>query len=494
MSNQRSIYQQIVTATSLFSGVQLFNIFFAILRTKIAALLIGPVGIGILGVLNATINMISGISKMGLDLSSVKEISQAYQKNEKEELSHSISALQKLLWITGISGTVITMIFSKWLSILAFDSEEYRFYIFWVSLAILFKQLTIGNYAVLQGVRKLRSLAKANFISSLLSVILVIPLYYFLGIEGIVPVIVLTSLSTYIISIFYSENKKYKADSLKSSLFEKGRSMMKLGAVLSVSTLLSLVAAYLLQVFITNTGGLTEVGYFNAGFLIVNSYVGLIFNAMSKDYFPRLSGLIAEHKNLEGIVSSQASTALLMLCPIVVIFLLFSPSIIKLLYTNEFLPVVAFVNFAILGTIFKAVSWCLGYVIIAEGDSKVFIRTAIGFNSLLLILNILGYYYLGLKGLGLSFLIYFIIHFIGMVLISQRFYKLKLEIQTLKVLLVVLLLSISAYNIYDIKVTFVRYIGSAIVLILALSYSIFELNKRVDLKALMKKILKKNDR
>ena len=62
------------------------------------------------------------------------------------------------------------------------------------------------------------------------------------------------------------------------------------------------------------------------------------------------------------------------------------------------------VTWGILGMIFKAVSWSMGYMIIAKGDSKVFIKTAIGFNTILYFINILGYHFGGLEGLVSAFL------------------------------------------------------------------------------------------
>ena len=493
MSEKQSAYRQIFKATSLFSGVQFFNIIFAIARSKIAALLIGPAGIGILGVLNATLNMIGGISKLGLDLSSVKEIAFLNSKGEEDKLKKTVGTLQKLLWVIGIAVVVLTMIFSNLLSKIAFGSNEYGFYIFWVSLALLFKQLSVGNLSVLQGMRRLKSLARANLISSFLSVLIVIPCYYYLGIKGIIPVIILTALSTFIISRYFvfKEGIVSESRSLKE-VFSEGKDMMKLGAVLSISTLLSLVVAYALQVYITNVSGVEEVGYFNAGFIIVNSYVGLIFNAMSKDYFPRLSSSIEDNAELSKMVNYQASIALLLLIPVVVIFICFAPFLIELLYSSEFLPVVDFVILAIIGMLFKAISWSLGYVIIAKGDSRIFVRTAVGFNILLISMNIIGYHLDGLGGLGLSFLLYFVLHLIGMLIITRKAYGIKIEKELIYILFIGMFLCFLALFISvfgDIGLGDYIEIGIVIVLSIWLSYS--QLNKRLDLKELFKRFREK---
>ena len=105
MSDSQKAYRQILKATSLFSGVQFLNIVFAIIRSKVAAILIGPAGIGIIGVLNSTLDLISGFTKLGLDVSSVKELAFANQNKEVKKASEIISALNRILWFTGLAGT-----------------------------------------------------------------------------------------------------------------------------------------------------------------------------------------------------------------------------------------------------------------------------------------------------------------------------------------------------------------------------------------------------
>ena len=157
--------------------------------------------------------------------------------------------------------------------------------------------------------------------------------------------------------------------------------MMRLGLMLSVSSIVTLLVGYGMQLFISGVGGLAQVGLYNAGFLILNTYVGLIFTAMGTDYFPRLSAVVKDLDKTRTIVGNQAEMATLLMLPIIVVFLAMAPWIITLLYTAEFEAVVPLVRWGILGMLFKAVSFPLGYVIIARGDSKLFLRRTLGFNG-----------------------------------------------------------------------------------------------------------------
>ena len=72
---QKSSYRQIVKATSLFGGVQFFQIIISVIRSKFVAILLGPAGMGIVGLLTATTGLVAGLTNFGLGTSAVKNIS-----------------------------------------------------------------------------------------------------------------------------------------------------------------------------------------------------------------------------------------------------------------------------------------------------------------------------------------------------------------------------------------------------------------------------------
>jgi O-antigen/teichoic acid export membrane protein len=263
--------------------------------------------------------------------------------------------------------------------------------------------------------------------------------------------------------------------------WQEGTPMMRLGLMLSISSIVTLLVGYGIQLFISGVGGLTQVGLYNAGFLILNTYVGLIFTAMGTDYFPRLSAVGEDLDKTRTIVGNQAEMATLLMLPVIVVFLALAPWIITLLYTAEFEAVVPLVRWGILGMLFKAVSFSLGYVIIARGDSKLFLRTTLSFNVLLFTINAIGYYYWGLSGLGVSFLIYYIIHFFSLIAIVRWRYGLTLSTSLYAIFsvglilcLLVLFSSIVAASAFQIALT-------AVLIIITCLFSLYRLNQRIDL-------------
>lgn len=494
MSDTQNSYRQVLKATSLFGGVQVITIVISIIRSKFVALFLGSLGMGIAGLLNSTINVVGELTKLGLDTSAVKEIS-LFSNKDDQKVIIIINSLKRIIWFTGLLSLVCALIFSSFLSQLVFGNTDYTSSFVWISIALLFKQLTYGELAILQGLRKLKFLAKSNLYASFSSLFVVIPLYYFFNIDGIVPAIIMSALLGYIFSKYFSNKVKIKPLKLSNrDAFREGRPMLKLGLMLSIRSSITLLSAYGIQIFISHVGGVDQVGFYLAGFVIINSYVGIIFNAMQTDYFPRLSALSNDPDQLRNTVLHQAVVALLIITPIIILFLTVAPIAIQLLYSKEFLLIMVFVSWGMFGTLFKAVSWSMGYVILAKGDSKLFIQTAVFFNFLFVSLMSLGYFFYGLFGVGVAFFCYNILHLIIVKLITFYKYDLYFNSRFNRLFLICLLMCSVTFALRYLEFPVLKYGLMVLMIIISLAFTLYEFNKKVDLKALLQKFLnQKND-
>ena len=82
MQETHKSYRSLIKSTSIFGGVQFFKIIIAIVKSKIIALLLGPTGLGVLGLFNTTIGLITSITNFGLSTSAVKDIAAASESGD----------------------------------------------------------------------------------------------------------------------------------------------------------------------------------------------------------------------------------------------------------------------------------------------------------------------------------------------------------------------------------------------------------------------------
>jgi O-antigen/teichoic acid export membrane protein len=486
MQENQSSYRSIMKATSLFGGVQVFNIIIAIIRSKLVAVLLGPAGMGIMGLLSSTTGLVSSLTNFGLGTSAVRDIAAANESGNKNRINKVVTVFRRLVWITGLLGVGSTFILAPWLSELTFGNKEYTVAFIWLSITLLFNQLTSGQNVLLQGMRKLKYLAKANMLGSFIGLIISAPLYYYYRIDGIVPAIILTALFSLAISWYFAEKIKIKRAvvTTEETIFE-GKGMLKMGFMLSLSGLITAGASYLVRIFISNTGSLEDVGLYNAGFAIIGTYVGLVFTAMSTDYYPRLSSVAHSNKKGNLLINQQAEIALLILSPILAIFLIFINWAVIVLYSTEFIPVNELIQWAALGMYFKAASWAIGFVLLAKGASQIFFWSEVAANAYLLLFNILGYKYFGLTGLGFSFLISYIFVLLQVYFIANYKYGFSFSPQFYKIFTIQLTIGLLCFAINFFIATPWNYIVGLPFLFISMWYSFKELDKRMDLKGII---------
>lgn len=487
MQETQSSYRQIMKATSLFGGVQVFNILISIIRSKFIAVLLGPAGMGIMGLLNSTIGLIGSITNFGLGTSATKDIAAANTNEDNQRIALILTVFKRLVWITGILGMLVTLILSPWLSQLTFGNKNYTIAFIWISITLLLSQLSSGQMVILQGLRKLQNLAKANILGSALGLLVTLPLYYIWGIDGIVPGIIGSALVSLILFWFFSRKVNIELVKVtRHQTLSEGKNMLQMGFLISLSGIMSLGASYIVRIFISRQGGVEEVGLYNAGFAIINTYVGLIFNAMATDYYPRLSSVASDNKLCRRTINQQAEIALLILSPILIIFLIFINWVVILLYSKQFVAVNTMIYWAALGMFFKAASWSISFIFLAKGTSKLFFWNELIASIYTLVLNILGYHFMGLTGLGISFAVSYILYLIQVYLISKVKFDFSFDMAFVKIFMIQIGLAIAGFIAVKCLGQPYPYVVGILLISLSGWHSVKELEKRLGLLTILK--------
>jgi O-antigen/teichoic acid export membrane protein len=489
----KNSYKQIFKATSIFGGVKVFTIFTNIIRVKFAATLIGPAGVGLIGLLNSIITMVHSIVGLGISSSSVKFISEN-ENDVKRKLI--IRTVRKLVLITGSLGMFLTILFAKKISYLVFDNynDENIYSIIIIGVAILFYTIENGELSILQGQRKINVLAKTTIICSILALLSTAPIYYYYGLRGIafsiafmylINCLVVFHFSNYLSAIFEKVNYK--------NLLYEAKGIVSLGLAMAFAAVLVTLTNFIIKNYILNYGSIQELGYYEAGFTLINSYSGLVLAAIAKDFYPRLSLVNSDNNKLQEISNQQIEIGMLIILPILVIATTGMSYILKILYSSEFLVVEDYLYWAIPGVVFKLISWCLSYIVLAKGNGKLFLIYEIIGNLVFLFFSIFGYKFFGIQGLGIAFLIYNFIYFIFILVVNYVLFKIKLQSNTLKMFfLFVISSSVIVFVNFKSNLNVTLYIFNFLSLLLVFFYSAISLEKRVGyMKIFKKKNLKK---
>jgi O-antigen/teichoic acid export membrane protein len=233
-------------------------------------------------------------------------------------------------------------------------------------------------------------------------VLISIPVYYFFEQAGIVPVIVLMAFATMAATIFYS----YRFYPLRLGgawgLLHEGMSMVKLGIGFTAAGIIASGSEMWIRSYLNVTEDLDGVGLYNAGFMLTITYAGMVFSALDSDYFPRLSACAKNTVKLSQVVNQQIEICLLIIAPMIAGLILLLPTLIPILFTDKFLPIVPMAQIAIFSMFFKSLSLPTAYITLSKGDSKAFLTIETLYALTFVGLFVVFHKHYGLIGTGIA--------------------------------------------------------------------------------------------
>lgn len=411
MDTDETSYKQIAKSTSIFGGSQFANILLGIVRTKVLAVVLGTTGVGLNGMFQSITELMRSLTGLGLSFSSVKEIAEAKQSEDGQRIGHTVTMLYRWLWLTGITGMLLTIGLSPWISEYVFGDREHLLSISLISFCVLAATVSSGQLALLQGMRKIGSMAKSSLYGAIGGLVTAVPLYLFLGMDGIVPALMAVSF----IGLFFTWlfARKISVEKVLQSYREslqKGGGMVKLGIFTVISGLASTVTLFFLRTFILQSDGVGHVGLFQAVWAVSNMYMGGIMTSMAADYYPRLCCLNGDDAKTVQFTNQQTRFVLIVATPLIVLMLLIAPPILDLLYSNGFHAASTLLRWQIFGTFLKVIIWPLGFILLSKGRGARFLIVESSWFIVYYLTTRLLWPIYGLDAAGVAYVIAYVVY------------------------------------------------------------------------------------
>ena len=420
---QGNISRMAMKAMGLFGGVQVAGILCSIIRTKLVALWIGPVGIGLFGLFNNALEMISTGTNLGIRSSSVRDISQAMD-GDKSLVARMVTVVRKWSMWLGLAGALLTLMLAPLLSQVTFGDTQHIWGFVALSVAVLLQALTNGEYAVLQGTARLKRLASVTLWGTIAGLAVSIPLFYLLRERSILPSILAYAFALAIFAWLF-RNREYPVAAVsRSETFDMGKGFVRLGIYMTLGNFASILASYAFNAWLNVNAGTEQVGFYQAGYTLINKYTGLILTALGMEYYPRLAKVADSRLRLRAFVSQEINVAIAVMAPVVALFILLREVVVWLLYTPDFNVILTFVSWGMIGTVLRTLSWCLAFTILAKGDGKTYLWTEVASAIINLVLNIVFYRWWGLTGLGIAFLVSYLLYTLIIAVVYFKGYRL----------------------------------------------------------------------
>lgn len=428
---------------SAFGGVQVLQIIINVVRGKFVALLLGPEGMGISQLLVSSTNTLKQAASFGLPLSIVREVAATRDEESPVDTATVVSVARGVVRVTALFAMFLCAACSMLLSRITFDNDLYTWSFVALSVMMLFSVLSDGEMSLLQGLHEVKRLSKASLVGAVTGLVAGVPLYYFFGYGGIVPAMIILAVATW---AFYACNMRKAMPNIRPMAIPRALQwtiawrMLSLGVVLMAGTVLTTLVGYLINMWVRAQGGVEDVGLFQAANTIAGQYVGVVFAAMSLDYFPRLSAAISDNGRMTMIVNRQFDLVGLIMAPLAIALMLTAPLLIRVLTSEAFMGVVPLVRWMALGLFMRAMAYPMGYIAFAKGNKRLYFCLEGVFGcSVMLLVNCLCYWLWGLVGLGIGVVVVHTVDVAAYYVVNHRAYGYTIDRGTLRLMLLLFL-------------------------------------------------------
>lgn len=440
-----SSYSQVLKSSILVGGAQVITILIGIVKNKMLAVLLGPYGMGILGIYTTLGTLICSIFNFGLGSSGVKQVSETYAEGDLAKYNFVIKRIRQLLIIGGIVTVLLMIALSNSLGKLSFGGDYKQAYALGISILsgyVFFENLSTGEKAILQGKRQLKHLAKAQIIGSLIGALLSVVSIYFLRENGVALFLVATSLCTYLLL------KKYngKEEAVPSFKLTKGiqqeetKKLFFLGIAFVTTTLAGAAVSYIIRIIIVDLQGITGAGIYQAALSLANMSFNVVLMAMGTDFYPRLVTVASNNEMVKKTVNEQVDIALLVSLPILLALFIFAPLIVQIIYSSSFNSSIELIRMLATSCFLRVLCWPIGYIFIAKGANRLFVVTSIVWEVLHIPLIFVFAKHMGLGGIGISYIVDYLLVVAGSSILAYRYYKFRWSKEVVQTFVISLIL------------------------------------------------------
>jgi len=442
-------YTQILKSTVMIGGSSLVNILFAIIRNKAMAILLGPGGVGLMGLYTSIADLTQTLAGFGVQSSGVRQIAEAAGSVDENRIARTATVLRRISVVLGLIGALLLAGFAMPVARFTFEDNAHGAGVLLLAAAVFFRLISAGQMALIQGMRRIGDLARINMLAALFSTVISIPLVYWFGEQGIVPALVAMAAVSVATSWWYARKVRIPAPKMSvREVRDETAALMKLGIVFMASAVLTVGAAYAVRIIVLKHEGVDAAGLYQAAWALGGLYASFILQAMGTDFYPRLTAVADDHPECNRLVNEQAQISMLLAGPGVLGTLTVAPFVVTLFYSAEFAPAVDLLRWICLGMMLRIIAWPMGFIVLAKGARQIFFWTEVAATVVHVGLAWLLVPLIGPDGAGVAFFGLYVWHGVLIYLIAGRLSGFRWSTENVKLGLVFLPASAAVFGAF----------------------------------------------
>ncbi len=405
--------RSVLRSTIILSSSSFVNILVGLVSAKIWALLLGPSGIGHLGLMQGLLGLVALIAGLGIGAGLVSMGANALAQDDHLQAEALRRGAWLLFWAAGGLAVLALAMFRVPISRWMLGGPEHAMDVLLVGLALVFSLASGIQTSLLNAYHRVAALARVGVFGSILGtgaslVAVLIWREQAVALSVIAGAAINWGVSTYFVR---REMSPVPTRPAREEVTRAIRSLLRFGAPYSASQMVGVGVQFILPAVILHSLSTESVGYYRAAISVAGVFLGFLLLAMAHDYYPRVSAVSDKPAQLVDLVNQQHRLIMLLAVPMILIMLAFTPYLVPLIYTPEFAPAVGILDWQLIGDLFKFSSWTMGFIILARRRSLTLFLVELVAGSSILMMSWLGIRWFGLSGLGIGYLATYVVQY-----------------------------------------------------------------------------------
>ncbi|WP_291116943.1 O-antigen translocase [Flavobacterium sp. UBA6135] len=375
---------QLFKVSSLNSFSVLLKIGIGLITSKVLAVFVGPSGLALVGNMRNFVSLFESFATLGFQNGIIRYV--ASNKDDKDKLASFISTA--LIVLIGLAFLLSLLLFFgvDLITSLLFESGSiYSIAITVFAITLPFHSISIFLISVLNGLGKYQKVIYTTIIGNLLGLFFTVFLVTKLYTLGALLAIIITPALLFGVTLYFL-NKEIKLLQLIKFQFFNWNNLNHLYSFTVMALFTAIVSPLVFLVlrnYIIDSIGLSEAGYWEAMSRIATYYFMFLSTLLTVYFLPKLSEAVSIDQT-KSVFQKYYKTIFPVFVMVLVVIYFLRFFIIKLLFTDEFLPISDLFIWQLLGDLFKAASVILGYEFFAKKLTKAYLITeSLSFGLLL---------------------------------------------------------------------------------------------------------------
>ncbi len=316
--------------------------------------------------------------------------------------------------------SIILFLFSDFISQFVFNNNDYSFLFKIAALVVPFYSSQMFFLSIINGLQKIKVLVQINIIGYIVATLLIVFLMSRQQLQGALLSIVLTPILLFF-SLFYKYGllkqiiSNIDFSTISNGYFKKVASFFSM--TLFSGIMIPIVFLLIRNHIIENIGA-TDAGYWEAMRKISNYYMIFVYTLFSMYLLPMLSEAKTDSKFRDIIFNFYKSLLPVIIVGFVFIYV-FRVLLIKIVLTDDFLPMQQLFLWQLVGDFFKIVSFTIAFQLQAKRMIKLYLLCELFYISVIYFTSIYLIDTLGILGVVKAHTITFVLYTLLMLFVFK---------------------------------------------------------------------------